>query len=96
MAGLRSAYRWRGLQLGGYAEWQQALSSEGLSLDASFIGVDAWAPLRGMQPARSGGLLGVAASAPLGERGALRFGYEQRVGERGDDRALSLKYSADF
>ncbi|MEA9788490.1 S8 family serine peptidase [Xanthomonas campestris pv. raphani] len=96
LAGVRSAYRWRGLQLGGYAEWQQALSSEGLSLDASFIGVDAWAPLRGMQPARSGGLLGVAASAPLGERGALRFGYDQRVGERGDDRALSLKYSADF
>lgn len=96
LAGMRSAYRWRGLQLGGYAEWQQALSSEGLSLDASFIGVDAWAPLRGMQPARSGGLLGVAASAPLGERGALRFGYDQRVGERGDDRALSLKYSADF
>ena len=96
LAGLRSAYRWRGLQLGGYAEWQQALSSEGLSLDASFIGVDAWAPLRGMQPARSGGLLGVAASAPLGERGALRFGYDQRVGERGDDRALSLRYSADF
>ncbi len=96
LAGVRSAYRWRGLQLGGYAEWQQALSSEGLSLDASFIGVDAWAPLRGMQPARSGGLLGVAASAPLGERGALRFGYDQRVGERGDDHALSLKYSADF
>lgn len=96
LAGVRSAYRWRGLQLGGYVEWQQALSSEGLSLDASFIGVDAWAPLRGMQPARSGGLLGVAASAPLGERGALRFGYDQRVGERGDDRALSLKYSADF
>lgn len=96
LAGVRSAYRWRGLQLGGYVEWQQALSSEGLSLDASFIGVDAWAPLRGMQPARSGGLLGVAASAPLGERGALRFGYDQRLGERGDDRALSLKYSADF
>ncbi|KHL57867.1 autotransporter serine protease [Xanthomonas cannabis] len=96
LAGLRSAYRWRGLQLGGYAEWLQALSSQGLMLDASFNGVEAWAPLRGMQPARSGAVVGLAASAPLGHQGQLRFGYDQRVGERGDDRALSLKYSADF
>ncbi|MCC8475112.1 S8 family serine peptidase [Xanthomonas arboricola] len=96
LAGLRSSYRWRGVQLGGYAEWQQALSSEGLTLDASFIGVDAWAPLRGMQPARSGGLFGITAAAPLGPQSQLRFGYNQRVGERGDDRALSLRYSADF
>lgn len=96
LAGMRSAYRWRGLQLGGYVEWQQALSSQGLMLDASFIGVEAWAPLRGMQPARSGGVFGIAASAPLGQQSQLRFGYDQRVGERGDDRALSLKYSADF
>lgn len=96
LAGMRSAYRWRSLQLGGYVEWQQALSSQGLMLDASFIGVEAWAPLRGMQPARSGGVFGIAASAPLGQQSQLRFGYDQRVGERGDDRALSLKYSADF
>ncbi|MFA4404787.1 S8 family serine peptidase [Xanthomonas perforans] len=96
LAGVRSAYRWRGIQLGGYAEWQQALSSDGLTLDASFVGVDAWAPLRGMQPARSGGLFGITAAAPLGQQSQLRFGYDQRVGERGDDRALSLKYSADF
>ncbi|MCW2001745.1 autotransporter-associated beta strand protein [Xanthomonas arboricola] len=96
LAGVRSAYRWRGLQLGGYVEWQQALSSQGLMLDASFIGVEAWAPLRGMQPARSGGVFGIAASAPLGQQSQLRFGYDRRVGERGDDRALSLKYSADF
>ncbi|WP_426803090.1 S8 family serine peptidase [Xanthomonas campestris] len=96
LAGMRSAYRWRGLQLGGYVEWQQALSSQGLMLDASFIGVEAWAPLRGMQPARSGGVFGIAASALLGQQSQLRFGYDQRVGERGDDRALSLKYSADF
>ncbi|SOO27165.1 Autotransporter subtilase family protease (fragment) [Xanthomonas phaseoli pv. phaseoli] len=96
LAGVRSAYRWRGLQLGGYAEWQQALSSDGLTLEASFVGVDAWAPLRGMQPARSGGLFGITAAAPVGPQSQLRFGYDQRVGERGDDRALSLKYSADF
>lgn len=96
LAGVRSAYRWRGIQLGSYAEWQQALSSEGLMLDASFTGVDAWAPLRGMQPARSGGLFGFTAAAPLGQQGQLRFGYDQRVGERGDERALSLRYSADF
>ncbi|WP_407472146.1 S8 family serine peptidase [Xanthomonas campestris pv. raphani] len=96
LAGVRSAYRWRGLQLGGYAEWQQALSSQGLMLDASFTGVDAWAPMSGMQPARSGGVFGIAASAPLGQQSQLRFGYDQRVGERGDDRALSLKYNANF
>lgn len=96
LVGMRSAYRWRGIQLGGYAEWQQALSRDGLTLNASFVGVDAWAPLRGMQPARSGGLFGVTAAAPIGQQSQLRFGYDQRVGERGDDRALSLRYSAEF
>ncbi|WP_434988956.1 S8 family serine peptidase [Xanthomonas melonis] len=96
LAGLRWAYRWRGLQLSGHAEWQQALSSQGLTLDASFTGVDAWAPLRGMQPARSGGVLGLAAATPLGQHSQLHFGYDQRAGARGDERAVSLKYSADF
>ena len=96
LVGMRSAYLWRGIRLGGYAEWQQALHSDGLTLNASFEGVDAWAPLRGMQPARSGGLFGVTAAAPIGQQSQLRFGYDQRAGERGGDRALRLRYSTEF
>ncbi|WP_152249670.1 autotransporter serine protease, partial [Xanthomonas maliensis] len=96
LAGARAGYRWRSLRLDGYAEWQQALSNQGLALETSFTGVDAWAPLQGMQPARSGGLLGLAAWTPIGDLGRLRLGYDQRVGDRGDERAVSLRYSAGF
>ncbi|WP_457395795.1 autotransporter outer membrane beta-barrel domain-containing protein, partial [Roseateles sp. P5_E1] len=58
LAGVRAERQWGRWSLRGYAEWQQLLSSDGLTQDASFVGVDAWAPLAGLQPARSGGLFG--------------------------------------
>lgn len=96
LAGMRGGYQWHGVALGGYAEWQQGLSSEGTTLDARFVGIDAWAPLEGLQPARAGGLFGVSADAWLSGDLRLSLGYDQRFGATDGQRQLSLRLARDF
>ena len=96
LAGLRGQYQWRRLGLGAYAEWQQALASNGLALDAGFVGIDAWAPLAGLQPARSGGLFGLSAQAWLSAATRLSLGYDQRFGPRGGEQQVALRLQQDF
>ena len=85
-----------GLNLHGYAEWQHTLSANGLDVQAGFTGADAWSPLLGLQPARSGGLFGLGLDAPVGRSGVVTFGFDQRFGPRGDARMVSLKYALGF
>ena len=96
LAGLRGGYQWRALALGGYAEWQQGVSSRGATLDARFVGIDAWAPLEGLQPARAGGLFGVSADAWLSGDAWLSLGYDQRFGAGTENRQLSLRLTRVF
>src|SRR5690606_21042417 len=91
LAGLRGQHLWKRFTFNGYAEWQQTLDGSGLTLDAGFVGVDAWAPLAGLQPSRSGGLLGMSADAWLSRKTRLSLGYDQRFGPRGDNRQVSLR-----
>src|SRR5690606_3657682 len=85
-----------GLNLHGYAEWQHTLSAHGLDVDAGFTGIDAWSPLTGLQPSRSGGLFGLGLNAPVGRSGVVAFGFDQRFGPRGDARMVSLRYALGF
>ena len=96
IAGLRASRDWRRVSLSGYAEWQQTLASDGLELSASFVGVDSWSPLAGSNPALSGGMVGLQATAWLGTNSTLSFGYDQRFGPRGDASLVSLKYAFGF
>lgn len=96
LAGVRAEKRFGAWSLRGYAEWQQMLSSSGLERQASFVGVDAWAPLAGLQPTRSGGLLGLSVESWLSRNSRLSFGYDQRFGPRGDLHQVALRYSAGF
>jgi autotransporter-associated beta strand protein len=96
IAGMRASRGWRNLELYGYAEWQQTLSANGLDIDARFVGVDASAPLSGLQPARSGGLYGIGFDAWLSRDAKLGFGYDQQFGPRGDVRMVSLRYMLGF
>ena len=96
IAGLRASREWRRFSVSGYAEWQQTLSSDGLALSASFVGVDSWSPLAGSNPALSGGMVGLQATAWLGTHSTLSFGYDQRFGPRGDASLVSLKYAFGF
>ncbi|WP_449466232.1 S8 family serine peptidase [Stenotrophomonas humi] len=96
LAGLRGQYLWKRFTFNGYAEWQQTLDGSGLTLDAGFVGVDAWAPLAGLQPSRSGGLLGMSADAWLSRKTRLSLGYDQRFGPRGDNRQVSLRLQREL
>ena len=96
LAGMRAERQWGNWSLRGYAEWQQLLSSGGLNQDASFVGVDAWAPMAGLQPARSGGLFGLSVESWLSRNSRVAFGYDQRFGPRGDLSQVALRYSAAF
>ncbi len=93
IAGLRTRWDAAGVSLHGYGEWQQTLSASGFDLQASFTGVEAWAPIAGMEPARSGGLLGVGLSSWLTPRSQLVLGLDQRFGPRGRDRMASLRFA---
>lgn len=96
LAGLRGHYLWKRVAFNGYVEWQQALGGNGLSLDASFVGIDAWAPIAGLQPSRSGGLFGLSVDSWLARNTRLSLGYDQRFGPRGDNRQVSLRLQQAF
>lgn len=96
VAGVRAERLMRGFTLRGYAEWQQTLSASGLDISASLVGAEAWSPLMGMQPARSGGLVGFGIDAWLARNARLTFGYDQRFGPRGDARNASLAWTMAF
>lgn len=96
MAGLRGERQWRAWTIRGYAEWQQELARDGFSAQASFTGIDAWAPMIGGALPRSSGLAGVALEAWLGRNGRLSLGYDQRFGDGLDVSQAALRYSAGF
>lgn len=96
LTGIRGKYEWANLSLSGYAEWQYSLSSRGLMMDVSFVGVDAWAPLYATQTARGEGLVGLSVNSWLSRNSVLSLGYDQRFGPRGDNRQLGLRYRYAF
>ncbi|MEN4902812.1 S8 family serine peptidase [Luteimonas sp. TWI1437] len=96
IAGVRARWDGPGFSLHGYGEWQQTLSASGFDLQASFTGIEAWAPIAGLDPARSGGLFGVGLDSRLTRRSLLGLGLDQRFGPRGADRMLSLRYAYGF
>jgi uncharacterized protein with beta-barrel porin domain len=95
LAGLRGERGWGRWTLRGHAEWQQRLQGGAGEWQASFVGVDAWAPLPGADSPRGSALLGLALESWWGRSGRLSLGIDQRVG--GDDaRQAALRYSAGF
>lgn len=96
IAGMRARWDAPGFSLHGYGEWQQTLSASGFDLQASFTGIEAWAPIAGLEPARSGGLFGVGMTSWLTPRSQLMLGLDQRFGPRGHDRMASLRFAYGF
>ncbi len=101
IAGLRSEYRWnghdgRGFALRGYTEWQHALHVRGMQRDASFVGVESWAPLAGMPMAESGGIFGLGFDMRLSRDAKLSLGYDQRFGSREQMRVLRTQFTYGF
>ncbi len=87
LAGLRAERGWRmggvDLRADAHAEWQQTLASSGLLFDASFTGIEQWAPLQGMALSRRGQQFGLGLSALFGQKAMLRFDLGQRRSDAG-------------
>jgi autotransporter-associated beta strand protein len=100
-AGLRAAHRWGladggSLALQGRLSWQQALAMRGDVFDASFTGVNQWAPLGGIGVSRYGGVAGITLDWSAPRRGALQLGLDREVGQRDHATMATLAYRLAF
>lgn len=96
MLGLRAERQWRAWTLRGYTEWQQEMSRDGFDPQASFTGIDAFAPLTAGGLPGASGLAGIALETWLGRQGRLTFGYDQRFGGGLDVSQVAVRYAAGF
>lgn len=87
LAGLRAERGWRvgdiELRADAHAEWQQTLAMNGLRFDASFTGIEQWAPLQGMTLSRNSQQFGLGLSALFGQKAMLRLDLGQRRSDAG-------------
>lgn len=94
-AGLRATRGWRlggiDLRADARAEWQRTLSADGFAFDASYSGLEQWAPLQGIGLADRGNLFGAGLSANIGSRATFRFDLSRRSSPVGDNALASLQ-----
>ena len=94
-AGLRAARGWRigevDLLADARAEWQHTLASRGELFDASFTGLEQWAPLQGIGMARRSRLFGVGLSAMFAGKAMFRFDLGRRASDVGGGNLASLQ-----
>ncbi len=94
-AGLRAARGWRvgdvDLRADARAEWQQTLASNGELFDASFVGIEQWAPLQGIGLARRSQVFGLGLSAAFTRNATFRFDLSRRSSDVGDSNMASLQ-----
>ena len=99
-AGLRAARGWRigdvDLRADARAEWQQTLAANGSLFDASFTGLEQWAPLQGVGLAQRSQLFGVGVSAAFGGKAMFRFDLSRRSSDVGDSNMASLQAMLRF
>jgi len=87
--------RWGSVSLQAYAEWQRTLDGRGLDVDATFVGVDSWAPLALQE--RTSTHMGVAVELSPWQKAMLSFGYDLRNGsDERSDRQWSSRLRVGF
>ena len=69
------------LSLQGRLAWQQSFGLRGEVFDASFTGVNQWAPLGGIGLARYGGMAGATLNWSMNPRSSLALDYESYFGQ---------------
>jgi autotransporter-associated beta strand protein len=93
-AGVRGERAWRvggvDLRADARVEWQRTLSSSGQLFEASFTGVEQWAPMQGMGLGERSQLFALGMSAAFGGKATFRFDLSRRNGELGADGMASL------
>jgi autotransporter-associated beta strand protein len=99
--GLRAGRQWSfadggSLDLQAHLAWQRAFALRGDVFEASFTGIDQWAPLGGIGLSRYGGLAGMTLDWAMTPRAALSFGLDHRFAQREQGSMATLAYRLSF
>ncbi|HET6806022.1 MAG TPA: S8 family serine peptidase [Frateuria sp.] len=99
--GLRAARQWSfagggSLDLQARLAWQRALATRGDVFEASFTGVDQWAPLGGIGLSRYGGVAGLTLDWAMTPRAGLTLGLDHRFAQREQGSMATLAYRLSF
>ena len=99
--GLRAARQWSFASSGSLAlqarlAWQRAFATRGDVFEASFIGIDQWAPLGGIGLSRYGGVVGMTLDWAMSPRAGLTLGLDHRFAQREQGSMATLAYRLSF
>jgi len=99
--GLRAAREWvlpggGSLSLQGHMLWQQSFGVRGEVFDASFSGIDQFAPVGGIGLSRYGGVLGTTLDWQMSPRASLQLGYDRYTGQRQQAQMATANFSWSF
>jgi autotransporter-associated beta strand protein len=100
-AGLRATREWmlpRGgsLSLQARMLWQQSFGVRGELLDASFSGINQFAPVGGIGLSRYGGVAGTTLDWTMSPHASLQLGYDRYFGQRQQGQVGTLSYNWMF
>ncbi len=100
-AGLRATHDWTlagggSLSLQGRMLWQQSFGLRGEVFDASFSGINQFAPVGGIGLSRYGGVLGTTLDWRMTPRASLQLGYDQYLGQRQQAKMATASFRLDF
>jgi autotransporter-associated beta strand protein len=99
--GLRATREWTlagggTLSLQTRALWQQSFGLRGDVFDASFSGINQYAPLGGIGLSRYGGVVGTSLGWNMTPRANLQLGYDQYFGQNQQAKMATLNFSWAF
>jgi outer membrane autotransporter protein len=99
--GLRASRDWQlarggSLSLQGRLAWQQSFGLHGEAFDASFTGMNQWAPLGGVGLSRYGGVTGATLDWSMSPRSNLTLGYDRYFGQYNEATMATLNYRWSF
>lgn len=99
--GMRAGRQWAlahggSLSLQARVLWQRAFAMRGDVAEASFTGIDQWAPLGGIGLSRYGGMAGTTLNWQFSPDAGVQLGYDQRFGQREQAKMATLSYRWSF
>jgi len=99
--GVRAARQWSfaggaSLDLQARLAWQRAFATRGDAFEASFTGIEQWAPLGGIGLSRYGGVAGMTLDWTVSPRAGLTFGLDHRFAQHEQGSMATLAYRLSF
>ena len=100
-AGLRATHDWAlagggSISLQGRMLWQQSFGLRGEVFDASFSGINQFAPVGGVGLSRYGGVFGSTLDWRITPRASLQLGYDQYLAQRQQSKMATASFRLDF